>query len=290
MRTRHLRPSTLSGSAMLYPDRRTPWVIVPLARTGAATCHRPRRSTSVAEPASLLLASRRSPRRVTPADPPRARVTDRSPLAAVRLGHFDFGNEPPLRGRDIVRFRLVAFVRPSPCLRWAWNGFLARLTPDRWPATPPDYLSFSSPRRPPTDAAWRLLRPADPVAPSPKGPPSDSFATVEVHLPGPHITAQIAEAATLAVRAHNAQRDRPLRRIGLSIARGGIRGEAATYRRLDLRPDDDVAGAVVRALAQEAVPTELGVCRPVPLSYSRCSTGSLTQSWSQTSGESICPR
>jgi hypothetical protein len=130
------------------------------------------------------------------------------------------------------------------------------------PATSPDYLTFSSPRRPPTDALRRLFRPADPVAASPNGSPSDSLATAEVQLSGAHITARIAEAATLAVRAHNTQQDRPLRRIGLSVAKGGIRGEVATYRRLDLRPDDDVAAAVVRAMAQEAVPTELGGLPP----------------------------
>jgi hypothetical protein len=240
-------------------------VIVLLARTGRGDVPPPDvldARLRTAARAFPFLASRLRSGHLVQADPPSVGVTDCRPLAVAPMGHFDFRIEPPLRvmtSSDSDWLLLCAHHHAFDGL-----GMVALLDSllTGVPATSPDYLSFSSPRRPPTDALRRVFRPADPVAASPSRPPNDSLATAEVHLSGPHITAQLAEAATLAVGAHNAQQGRPLRRIGLSVAKGGIRGEAATYRRLDLRPDDDVAAAVGRAMAQEAVPTELGGLPP----------------------------
>ena len=264
--TGHLSPLTLSGSATRHPDRRSPWVIVSHCayRDGGEVPPPEVLDARLRTAASAFpfLACRLRSGRLAPAHPPRVRVADGSPLAVAPVGHFDLGNEPPLRVMTSCDSDWLLLCAHHHA--FDGSGLVALLDSilTGVPATAPDYLTFSSPRRPPTDALRRLLRPADPVAPSPNPPSSDSFATAEVHLSGPHITAQIAEAATRAVRAHNTQHERPLRRFGLSIAIGGIRGEAATYRRLDLRPNDDVAAAVVRAMEQKTVPTELGGLPP----------------------------
>jgi hypothetical protein len=57
-------------------------------------------------------------------------------------------------------------------------------------------------------------------------------------------------------------RNRSLARIGLSIAVGGVGKEAATYRRVDLSPSEDVQAAVNHALSDPAVPPEVNGLPP----------------------------
>jgi hypothetical protein len=49
----------------------------------------------------------------------------------------------------------------------------------------------------------------------------------------------------------------PLRRFGLSLAVRGPEGEGATYRRIDVSPDQDIESAVAGALSDPAVPVEV---------------------------------
>jgi hypothetical protein len=204
-----------------------------------------------------LMASRLRSHHWVPAGPPAVHVTEDDPIAAAPLSHFDLVSEPPLRVMTSSDADWVLLCGHH----FAFDGLgmvalLDSLLTGRSTAAS-DYGMRTSPRRPPTDALRRIVRPADPVARSPIRPSTESLVAAEVQLSGPQVTAQIAHACTLAVRAHNAERGRPLRRIGLSIAVGGIGGEGATYRRLDLDPGEDVMTAVTGAMAQQAMPTEL---------------------------------
>ena len=119
------------------------------------------------------------------------------------------------------------------------------------------YRVRNSPRQPPTGLMRRFLKPADSVASSLTLPSSESFSSIDVALSGPDITARLCRASVEAVREHNLSLGRPLRRIGLSVAVGGVGRDAATYRRIDLTPGQDVEGAVKEALADPSVPTEI---------------------------------
>jgi hypothetical protein len=194
-----------------------------------------------------------------PSEPPDVALAQPGvePLRGTPLTPFDLENEPPLRVTTSATGEWVLLCAHH----FAFDGLgmvslLGTLLTGGC-ATAPDYVTRTSPRRAPTDALWRLLHPADPVARSANSPTRDSFAATEVDVSGPHVTAHIARACTLAVQAYNAERGAPLHRIGLSVAVGGVGDESATYRRLDLHPQADVVAEVVRAMAQPEVPPEL---------------------------------
>jgi hypothetical protein len=125
------------------------------------------------------------------------------------------------------------------------------------PAKSTDYTVQSSPRRLPIDLIRRFLQPAERIIPSTEAPVVDSFVARQVTLGGPEVTARLARACAAAAAAHNAQRDQPISRIGISVAVGGVKGEAATYRRLDVVPGQDVRAAVTASLADPRIPGEL---------------------------------
>jgi hypothetical protein len=76
-------------------------------------------------------------------------------------------------------------------------------------------------------------------------------------LKGPGVTARLSEACVAAVRAHNRERGWPSNRIGISVPVGGVHGESATYRRVDVKGDQSVRQSVDLALRDPAVPSEL---------------------------------
>ncbi|MHB1961805.1 MAG: hypothetical protein ACYCVC_05665 [Acidimicrobiales bacterium] len=254
------------GPARRHPDRRTAWVIVMLAhlepgrapsagvlveRLGAATGAFP------------LLASRLEDGWWWPASGPAVSLTAGGrPLEQALLGSFDLRREPPLRVLADVGGRWLLLCAHH----FAFDGLgmvaLLRSLLTGEPVPAPDYTRMSSPVRLPTEAVGRLLTPADRVPPSSPTPRDESFAAREVALGGPGVTARLASACAGAVVAHAGRRGRELRRLGVSVAVGGTRGEAATYRRVDVPPGGDVEAAVNRALAEEAVPTELGGLPP----------------------------
>lgn len=255
-----------TGPARRHPDRKTAWVIVLLARSREGAVPPPEvleERLARATREFPLISSRLTSGHWVHAGPPRVSVAgaDADPLAIAPVGHFDLRHESPLR---IVTSQSNWVLLCAH--HFAFDGLgmvsLLRSLLDGASAAAPDYVTRSSPRRPPTDALRRLFRYADPVAPSEWPAPADSFAATKVQVSGPHITAQIARASVLAVGDHNAERGYPLRRAGLSIAIGGVRGEAATYRRVDLRPDQDLEAEVVAAMSESAVPTELAGLPP----------------------------
>jgi hypothetical protein len=103
----------------------------------------------------------------------------------------------------------------------------------------------------------RLVRPADPVAPSIGHFPGDAYATATITPTGGASPAASPRprckrlASTMPPAVHR------LRKVGVTVAIGGPAGvgNVASYRRIDLTATDDVAGRVQAALA---VPEEPG--------------------------------
>jgi hypothetical protein len=108
------------------------------------------------------------------------------------------------------------------------------------------------------DPLRRLLRPADPVAPSARRPEHDPMLVRTIALRGPHATAKLATACVAAVAARNARLGRPLRRVGISVGVGGPPGigNVATYRRVDVTSLAAVRPAIIGALASPELPSE----------------------------------
>jgi len=263
-------PIPATGPARRHPDTRTTWIIVMLARLEAPA------------PPADLLAERLAAQRQAfpllgarlrrswwlPGPPPGVTVVpDGEPLAVAPLHRFDLACEAPLRvvapadGRWLLLcahhfafdgLGLVALVRG---LLGDRRGGRAGPVPDYTTAT-------DAPRRPLGEALGRLARPARPVAPSPGARHDDTFCSARVETAGPGFTARLAGAAARAVVAHNAAHRTPADRLGLSVAVGGVDGHAATYRRVDVRAAGDASAAVTKALADPAVPAELGGLPP----------------------------
>ncbi len=256
-----------TGPARRHPDNETPWVIVLVAHLERGSAPTPDvlvdRLEGVA-PNFPLISSRLHGKWWVPSTLPVISVAESgtAPLAVAPIAAFDLRNEPPVRVVvDMQRDWLVLCAH-----HFAFDGLgvvsLLRSLLTGSSEVAPDYRVRISPRRAPTDAIRRLIWPADRVAPSDAPPEADSFVSTKVTLPGRNLTARLSRATAAAAGEHNRMRNRPLRRIGLSVAVGGVGGEAATYRRVDVLPGQDVVAAVNEALADPEVPTEVNGLPP----------------------------
>lgn len=250
----------VSAPVRRHPDRRTTWIIVVLARLGEGRLPSPDILVERMAAAALdapLLASRLNGDWWTRSSPPGVTVVGPGdPLELAPFHPFDLLHEPPLR--------VVASCRRDWLLlaghHFAFDGLglvsvlRALLSGTSTPAPDSALVNANSDSVFPT--VRRLWRPADPVAPSPVLPASDSFASTPVVLSGRGVTASLARACAAAISAHNAAAGKPLRRIGISVAVGGTGGSSATYRRVDVSTVDEVEPAVRAAMSDPAVPPE----------------------------------
>jgi hypothetical protein len=250
-----------SELVLRHPDRRTTWIIVVLAYI----------EPGALPPVGLLLDRLKSAAHAfplmnsrlrgswwVPAPGPGISVVDNAePLAVAPLQPLALKDESALRvmtpangGWILLCAHHFAFdgLGMVELLRTLLTGEAAEGT---------DYMVQSSPRRLPIDVIRRLYRPADRILPSTIAPAVDSFVARQISLSGPEVTARLARACASAAAVHNAKRGQPIRRIGLSVAVGGVNGEAATYRRLDVVPGQDVRAAVTASLADPRIPGEL---------------------------------
>jgi hypothetical protein len=243
-----------------HPDGRTTWIIVVLARFEEGRAPAPDllvERMAVAAADSPLLASRLNGDWWTRSTAPGVTVMESGhPLEAAPLHAFDLRHEPPLR--------VVASTRRDWLLlaghHFAFDGLglvsvLCALLSGT-AASAPDYAVVDADSRSLIPTLRRLWRPADPVAPSPIVPRSDSFASTRVKISGRGVTASLARACAAAISAHNAAARRPLRRMGISVAVGGVGGAGATYRRVDVSAVEEVEPVVRAAMSDPAVPPE----------------------------------
>jgi hypothetical protein len=252
----------LVSAAVHHPERQAAWVIVLLAHLAGGSC-RPDVVAERLHAASAdfpLIASRLQGKWWTPSTCPAVSVAAPGvvPLEIAPIEPFDLQNEPPLR--------VVLGAEGSWLLMCAHHfaidglgmvSLMGSLLTGKRGSGSPDYTVVTAPRRPPTDAVLRLIRPADRIAPSVAMPSRDTFVSASVHMSGPHVTARISRACAEGAREHNRTRGLPLRRFGLSLAVRGPEGEGATYRRIDVSPDQDIESAVAGALSDPAVPVEV---------------------------------
>jgi hypothetical protein len=244
-----------------HPDRRTTWIIVVLARLEPGALppvHVLLDRLESAATAFPLMFSRLRGSWWVPAPGPSVSVaTDAEPLAVAPLQPLSLKDESPLRVMTPTGGEWLLLCAHH----FAFDGLgmveLLRTLLTGEAAEGTDYMVQSSPRRLPIDVVRRFFRPADRVLPSTVVPPVDSFAARQITLSGSEVTARLARASAAAAAAHNAQRGQPIQRIGLSVAVGGVNGEAATYRRLDVVPGQDVKAAVTASLADPRIPGEL---------------------------------
>lgn len=251
-------PASRHALALLrFPDPRTDWVVVTVATLTAPVDDLDERLAALHR-AVPVVGARLRDETWHPGEPPAVIEVDGDPLDDRRLdAPFDLVQDPPLRllrSSDGLRLGVVGHHAAFDGL--ALVAVLRALTAgDR-----PEPVSSPPPGEPGSKLPLlqRLARPADPVAVTPGVWPGDAYATTVIEVSGKGITGRIAEACVAAVAAHNERHQRPLRKVGLTIAVGGPAGvgNVASYRRIDVTPTDPVGSLVQDALASPEEPGE----------------------------------
>ncbi|WP_426574103.1 hypothetical protein [Aquihabitans sp. McL0605] len=251
-------PASRHALALLrFPDPRTDWVVVTVA-----TLSQPLTDLDAALEAlhaSVPIVGARLRDEVWHAgSAPTPIVVEGDPLGHPALDRaFDLGEEPPLRvvlSADGLRLGIAGHHAAFDGL--ALVAVLRALTSGEQPkpvtSPPPGEAGSKVP------LLQRLARPADRVAPTPGVWPRDAYATRTVTVTGKGITGQLTAACVRAVVDHNADRDHPIRKVGLTIAIGGPAGvgNVASYRRIDVTPSDPIPALVQEALASPDEPGE----------------------------------
>jgi hypothetical protein len=250
-------PATRHALSILrFPDRRTNWVVL-LAATAAVPDDIERRLAAV-QKAVPVVGARLRDETWHPGAPSPVEFVDGDPLVQPATARrFDLARDAPIRvvcSPSSARIAIAAHHAAFDGL--ALVAILAALLggPSPQPvASPPPGEPVS-----PWPAVRRLLRPADRVPPSSSVPSVESIAVRSITVRGRGTTARLAEACTTAVVAAARRRGKMMGRIGITLAVGGPAGvgNVATYRRLDVRPDDPVAELAEAALARAVEPTE----------------------------------
>ena len=255
--------STHDLAVLHHPDRRTGWVSVIAATLSDADADLAQRCDERLHEVNErvpIVGARLHDATWVPGPPPATIEVHGDPLrAAVLPDHFDLASEPPIRlivGDDGSRVALAAHHAALD-----GRGMVALIHalvggPMLAPASVEPANGAAGER--PWTALRRLLLPADRAAPSPIPPARDSLAVRTLVLGGRGVVARIAAAAVDAIGERNRRLGRPWRRIGVTIPIGGPAGigNVASYRRVDLRADDDVRAAVARVLDSGPVPPE----------------------------------
>ncbi len=251
-------------SMINHPDRATAWVVamVARARPKGRLVEPSQLASRLADLSSVLpmVAGRLHGDRWDRGEPSDVVVSPAAePLDVVPLQPFDLLREAPLR------------VTCPPDGSWlmlcahhaAFDGLamvsILRSLVTGIPEAPTTYHADSVSSRP--EVPWpllrRVLRPADRVAISAARPPSETLVARTVTLSGKHVTGRLAAACVRGVAIHNRRLGAPLRRLGISIAVGGVGSDSATYRRIDMAPDGPVERLVEEALSTATVPREM---------------------------------
>lgn len=251
-------PASRHALALLrFPDPRTDWVVVTVATLTAPIADLDDRIAAL-HAAVPVVGARLRDEIWHPGEPPAVIEVDGDPLRAPELDlPFDLASQAPLRllrSADGLRLGVVGHHAAFDGL--ALVAVLRALTAgDR-----PQPVTSPPPGEPGSKLPLleRLARPADPVAATPGVWPGDAYATTVIDVQGKGITGRIAEACVAAVAAHNRRHERPLRKVGLTIAVGGPAGvgNVASYRRIDVAPTGPVAARVQEALASPDEPGE----------------------------------
>ncbi len=251
-------PASRHALALLrFPDPRTDWVVVTVATLAAPLPDLDARIEALHRLVPVVGARLRD-EVWHPGAAPEVIEVPGDPLASPELDRpFALAEEAPLRllrSADGRRLGVVGHHAAFDGL--ALVAVLRALTAGDEPrpvtSPPPGEPGSKLP------LLERLARPADPVAPTPGVWPGDAYATAVIEVDGKGITGRIAEACVAAVAQHNRRHQRPLRKVGLTIAVGGPAGvgNVASYRRIDVATGDPIGRLVQEALASPDEPGE----------------------------------
>lgn len=251
-------PASRHALALLrFPDPRTDWVVVTVATLESPIDDLAERLAALHD-AVPVVGARLQEETWYPGTPPVPVTIEDEPLGHPALdAPFDLAADAPLRllvGAGGTRLAVVGHHAAFDGL--ALVAVLRALTSGELPepvdSPPPGEAGSKVP------LLARLVRPADPVAPTPGVWPGDAYATGTIDVRGKGVTGRLAEACVAATVAHNERHGARLRKIGLTVAVGGPAGvgNVASYRRLDLAPGDPVAPRVDEALASRVEPGE----------------------------------
>ena len=251
-------PASRHALALLrFPDARTDWVVVTVASLRHGVADLPERIAALHR-AVPLVGARLHGETWQPGAAPVPLEVDGEPLGHPELDRpFDLADEAPLRlvvGAEGTRLGVVGHHA-------AFDGLALVAVVDALTGGPlPSPLASPPPGEPGSKLPLhaRLAKPADRVAPTIGIWPGDAYETRTIRVTGPGVTGQLARACVDAVAEHNASAGAPLRKVGITVAVGGPAGvgNVASYRRIDVRPADDVAAAVRAALVSTEEPGE----------------------------------
>ena len=251
-------PASRHALALLrFPDPRTDWVVVTVATLRQPPTDLPDRLARL-HGAVPLVGARLDGEVWQPGSPPEIITVDGEPLGHPELDRpFDLATEAPLRlvlNADGTRLGVVGHHA-------AFDGLALVAVLDALTGGPlPSPVASPPPGEPGSKVPLltRLARPADRVAPTPGIWPGDAFETATITVSGKGITGQLAQACVAAVAQHNQRHGEKLRKVGITVAIGGPAGvgNVASYRRIDVAPDGDVAGQVRVALTSNEEPGE----------------------------------
>ena len=240
-----------------FPDPRTAWVVVTVATLSNPADDLAERLDAL-HAAVPIVGARLEGETWLPGSPPTIEVGPDDLIGAPGVDRpFDLSTEAPLRLVRSGDGRQLAVVGHHAAFDGlALVGVLRALTGGEPPgpvdSPPPGPAGSKLP------LLGRLVRPADPVTPTPGVWPGDAYATERVALGGKGVTGRIAAAAVAAAAAHDRRHGRRLRKAGVTVAVGGPAGigNVASYRRIDVGPRDPVAALVDQALATPEEPGE----------------------------------
>jgi len=250
-----------------HPDRRTTWIGVgvlrfrePLGRDEAAVLSILSSRISVVQTALPLSAARMSGDQWVPGDPCQPVVTSSDvhiPASVVR--RFDLNQEAPIRVLAAADGTWVTVAIHHAAFDGSNVFTLFRMIAGHHPRSVARSRTFERRTLPPWSVMRRLMRPADPVAPSSPHPDEETFVAATLPLVGRGITTRLPEACVAATLEHCRRLGQPCRRVGLSlglVARAGD-GDISTYRRIDLRSDAPLRPVIEQALRAPEEPWEI---------------------------------
>lgn len=251
-------PASRHALALLrFPDPRTDWVVVTVATLDTPIADL---ETAIARlhAAVPIVGARLAEETWLPGAPPEPIVVDGDPLGHPELDRpFDLASEAPLRlvvGDGGHRLGVVGHhaAFDGLALVAVLTALVGGPLPSPVDSPPPGEPGSKLP------LLQRLARPADRVAPTPGIWPGDAYEVAEVTVTGKGVTGAIAAACVAAVAEHNRTHSAPLRKVGITVAVGGPAGvgNVASYRRIDVAPDGQVAAEVQAALASPDEPGE----------------------------------
>lgn len=260
-------PNHCELAILRHPDQETTWTVVGVAHVEPAATSDPagalldrlhRRIPILIEGLPMAAARLDGERWRLGAGPVPVIASHSDPTPPSMLTRFDLTSEPPLRLLVDPEGRWVSFFVHHAALDGARLLVTIKTLLCEAPVPAPE-PELPTRGEIPWSVLARLLRPADPVAPSAEPPRVDSFVARPLPLLGAGVSSRLPEALLEAVKSFSAARGCPLRRVGITLGISRTQGPANrnTYRRVDRRVGQPIGPAIEAALRVPEDPWEI---------------------------------